>query len=275
MELSVSTDLVIRKFLHIHYMASPKEPSSNLFKFSDFLSPKFKLAVDTYELACSKSASHSVPDEIWLSLFDGKKPSNNPELSKLRNMLQEIDMSMLSEENTVVATAKADLLSDFKKFEPQIKEKIKNIFGFDLQEKLFVILDIANGFSQGMTLSRNLPMVALSYPAYSRKIISVLLHEMLHTLITDNLKVSLSLKDYNLEEALLDYFAPFGMLDDQIGLRSSKLDIEKHAIQQQNLRPKAASISKDILNIMKEYQNICGNITIWEFLENKGVISQL
>ena len=102
----------------------------------------------------------------------------------------------------------------------------------------------------------------------ANEIIDVLQHELLHSLIFR--QNSLKLKENNnFEEALLDYFAPFGMLSSKVGLIDN-YNLEKQWKKANLLRPYASNESNELLPVMKKYQKVCGKMTIWAFLYKNG-----
>ena len=76
------------------------------------------------------------------------------------------------------------------------------------------------------------------------------------------------------EEALLDYFCPYGIISEKIGLikRSTLKDYHQHNIKS---RPYSAKISGVPLPIIKDYYKNINNSTIWEFLNDKNFDSLL
>ena len=125
---------------------------------------------------------------------------------------------------------------------------------------------------RGTSLSSNPSIIALQIYRYDKKIIGVLLHEFAHSLLKVSMPPNLTeLKSAFFEDALLDYFAPYGILDMKIGLIKS-LDIEVHQKEQETLRPYSSGTSRMLLPIMKEYYPVCGEKTIWRFLKGRKVV---
>jgi hypothetical protein len=159
------------------------------------------------------------------------------------------------------------LAEDFKNHEEKIGVWLLRIFGFKLPGKIDLVLDCTHGRnSNGSCLSPNPSIVSLQIESYNNGYPGVLLHELLHSLIGKDGSIIGAAK--NFEEALLDYFAPQGVLDEKVGLIKT-LDIDEHQKSQERGRPYSIEESRRLLPVIKEYYKICGEKTIWRFLEEK------
>lgn len=276
MKIVVNTNTLIRKFLRVYYMTSQREPTSDMFKFADFFSETFYKAAETAEVIHDLSRYDGEGlSKVWLSLFDRNLQSSQSEerVKKIKSLLDQIDIPISEPNDATVSVSKKELLSDYEKYEAKIRNLIKRVFGFSLPESIDVILDIAPRFGQGKFLEENPPIIALSYQKYTSGCLSTLLHELLHYLISkNNMSSVLYAKDPNFEEALLDYFSPHGIFDEELGI-SGKIDLEKHQAQQVQNRPASATISKKLLPLIKEYINKPQKETVWEFLKRKEMLN--
>ncbi|MEM3181036.1 MAG: hypothetical protein QXY86_01485 [Candidatus Micrarchaeaceae archaeon] len=256
-------------------MTSPREPTNDLFKFADFFTPNFYKAAKVSNMIYWQGQENAKSD-LLLSLLDKNvsKKGKDERIQKIKGLLNDITLQTVIKDDKKLKTAKSALVKDYTKYDMAASSWIRKIFGFRLPDKLDVILDITPFFGQGMLISDNPPLVALSYPKYKTSNVSTLLHETLHYLIRKNgLRDKLLDSDPILEEALLDYFCPHGILDEKVGLLKHKLDLEKHHRQQVQQRPASKHLSDQLLPLLKEYYQICGTETIWEFLRRKNVLS--
>ncbi len=270
MEIIVNTNPLIRKFLRIHYMSSPREPTKDLFKFADFFTPNFYRAAQISDMIYGQDR-RGVESALQLSLLD-RNISRDDEYSKdFKDLLESIDIQSITTSTELVEAAKNKLIEDYAKFSNAISTWIEKIFGFKLPDRLDVILDMSPWFGQGVFISDDPPLVAVSIEKYETRDIGILLHETLHYLMRRNgMSGKMQGIDPVFEETLMDYFCPYGILDEKIGILGHEMDIEGHSKQQIRLRPLSAQLSKKMLPLMEEYYRICGNETIWDFLRKKG-----
>ena len=162
---------------------------------------------------------------------------------------------------------------DFSYKKDEISFWLRKIFGFKLPIKLDIVLDYFERKGiHGTSIISNPPLIALQLNKYRKSCVTIVLHELLHSLIREHrLLRTKKFQQRYFEEALLDYFVPYGILDEKIGL-IKYLDIEKHQIEQDRLRPYASNESRRLLPLIKEYYKICGKETIWSFLKEKGIL---
>lgn len=163
--------------------------------------------------------------------------------------------------------------------EARITKEIKNMFGFKLPAS--TTMAVSGAFytdgkrsSGGQLFSTSNDIFMALEVSYSidmehdmDTLFAVFIHELLHGLIGQN---SLRIKrdsDY-FEEALLDYFAPYGLLTQRLGLTNGK-DAEKcHNVNIMN-RPYASAMAQRLLPHMKRYYKRQDS-TVWEYLAKKG-----
>ncbi len=188
-------------------------------------------------------------------------------------LLQNLKIPLLKETDLLFKKLEKEIDVSIKVYENKINTWFYKIFGFNLPKKVTMILaENYNSNSSAASFLTNNPIILgniinENYKS-ANEIIDVLQHELLHSLIFR--QNSLKLKENNnFEEALLDYFAPFGMLSSKVGLIDN-YNLEKQWKKANSLRPYASTESNELLPVMKRYQKVCGRMTIWNFLYKNG-----
>ncbi len=163
--------------------------------------------------------------------------------------------------------------------EAGIAREMKGMFGFGLPKSTTIAISgafYADGrrcsgghlFSapDGLFMS-----LEVSYNLEAKRdmdtLFAVFLHELLHGLIEQN-----GLRPKNggdhFEEALLDYFAPYGLLAQKLGLADAESAEKCYKINIRN-RPYSGAMAQRLLPHMKEYYRRQGS-TVWRFLARRG-----
>lgn len=276
MEIIFRTDEDLRKLVAINEMFGPPDsPLRRVGGYAPLVSKEFYIAIQVFNFL--QTLSREEEDQVWLTLLgekEAKKAFSGTALSDLRKLLAEIDFPLNEE-----GFRKVKHFSEkFRVNVANAEDWIKKIFGKSLPEKVVVI---PFGYpltfsSSGTVLVRSPVVVGMTMGYRSEKVyLGVLLHEILHALVRDEMKSSRLPGASNwFEEALLDYFVPDGILAEKIGL-FEKLDLEE--LKKKNLRCRryAAGDSEKLFPIIKEYYEVCGKKTIWEFLRENGFGSYL
>lgn len=278
MEIVVNTNIFIRKLLRVYNMSSPREPTRRMFKYAEFFGPAFYNASQVFRMLYGPR-QQDVHTEVLVSLLDRNLSMDirdDERARAIRTLLDDIALHFSDADDRLMESAKRGLPADYAAIDAKASEWIRRIFGFELPERLDVIFDIAPMMGQGSCISDSPPLVALSYPEYGIQNIGVLLHEMIHYLISKaGMKERLRNSDPLLEETLADYFCPGGILDEKVGLLGQEMNLEDHQRQQVSFRPESKQLSDKLMPLMKEYLLICGDETIWKFLEDKGILTRL
>lgn len=270
MELVFNTNNTLRKLVKIWNMFGPPDsPANRMIRYANFFGNDFYLASQINKnLNEIKNRT-----ELWTSLLDERVENIKHEKGDqlLINQLIKLKIPMEDGNNELFSNAKASIQKDFRKYEPEINKWLKKIFNFKLPGEANLILDYVpygkKGFS-GSAISYNPIIVSLEFSEYDKSMLGVILHEMLHSLISKDKKLQKFVNKKGYEEPLLDYFSPDGILDWKIGLINT-FNIEKHQRKQEESRPYAAEKSRSLLPHMKEYYDLCGKTTVWKFLQNK------
>jgi hypothetical protein len=276
MEIIVNTNVLIRKLMRVYNLSSPIEPTLRMLKYADFFGPDFYKASLVLRMLYGPR-QQDVHTDVLVSLLDrnvSKDTKGDERANELRSLLEGINLQSMKIDAELSESAKNGLPRDYANIEAKASEWIKKIFGFELPERLDVIFDINPRSGQGLFISDSPPLIALSYPEYGISNVGVLLHEMMHFLISKNgMKARLRNADPMLEETLNDYFCPGGILDEKVGLLDKKMNLEAHQKEQVMFRPASRQLSDRLMPLMKEYLLICGDETIWKFLEKKGILA--
>ncbi len=77
-----------------------------------------------------------------------------------------------------------------------------------------------------------------------------------------------------IEESLLDYFVPYGILMERLGIYK-KIKIAELYSKNITRRPYASSMPKRLLPYIEQYCKNHLNETIWEFLNKNGFDKQI
>lgn len=172
-----------------------------------------------------------------------------------------------------------NLRENYKMAEEGIRREIRRIFGFELPERVSVVLsdsfywqggggsfiaarkdDVLVSLEVSLSMAKNAREAKYSVP--------VLLHELLHGLI-DNYGVIESAgsdKPSNwFEESLLDYFVPDGIMAYRLGLRKERT-LKECSERSSAFRPYAKDVSKELLPLIEEYSRMEDAPTVWKFL---------
>lgn len=271
MELVLNTNARIRKLVAVWNLFGPvNSPMRRMLEYdSRFLSKEIRVAHKVYKEMERLSGSKNDKD-FWKAFLDRNQSSARKKYSKLVKLLGTLKVPMGKEKGAFFRKTSRSLVKDLEVYNSRISIWVKKIFGFNVPHKVDLVLDRSplKG-DRGASLLSNPSIISLQIYRYDKRIIGVLLHEILHSLIGNsaNLKSKRARCGYA-EEALLDYFTPYGILDRKIGLTNS-LNIEKHQKEQERLRPYSAETSRALLSAIKEYYSACGETTIWSFLKKE------
>jgi hypothetical protein len=163
--------------------------------------------------------------------------------------------------------------------EARLADEIKDMFGFGLP--IYTTIAISGAFytdgkhcsgSHLFSTPDNLFItLEVSYNIDMKRdmdtLFSVFIHELLHGLMGQK---GLRIKrdgDY-FEEALLDYFAPYGLLAQKLGLARVESAEKCYSVNIRN-RPYSRTMGQRLLPYMKEYYK-GHDSTVWRYLAKRG-----
>ncbi len=263
-----------RKLLLIYQLFSSRS-INGLKSYSQFFGKDFFIAAQIHNEVFS-NLNRTDSQKLRLAMLS-KEPIKDRSLMERKEnatrLLQNLKIPLLKETDLLFKKLEKEIDVSIKVYENKINTWFYKIFGFNLPKKVTMILaENYNSNSSAASFLTNNPIILgniinENYKS-ANEIIDVLQHELLHSLIFR--QNSLKLKENNnFEEALLDYFAPFGMLSSKVGLIDN-YNLEKQWKKANSLRPYASNESNELLPVMKRYQKVCGRMTIWNFLYKNG-----
>ncbi|MCL5094762.1 MAG: hypothetical protein M1168_02150 [Candidatus Marsarchaeota archaeon] len=274
MKIIYRTDAMARKLLLIYQLFSSRS-INGLKSYSQFFGKDFFIAAQIHNEVFS-NLNRTDSQKLRLAMLS-KEPIKDRSLMERKEnatrLLQNLKIPLLKETDLLFKKLEKEIDVSIKVYENKINTWFYKIFGFNLPKKVTMILaENYNSNSSAASFLTNNPIILgniinENYKS-ANEIIDVLQHELLHSLIFR--QNSLKLKENNnFEEALLDYFAPFGMLSSKVGLIDN-YNLEKQWKKANSLRPYASNESNELLPVMKRYQKVCGRMTIWNFLYKNG-----
>jgi hypothetical protein len=233
--------------------------------------------------------------EIVADVADDKSPPN----LKFEEFLQsDVDVPLDVTDPRMRLEADQDFFTnietgvevEFKKCGAELDRQMPKMLGFPAPKKLVVVLaeDPNPGGSRGTSFPSRYEDTALigmiigkdwssekGLARNSKTITCAMIHEMLHSRL-----FRYEFIDYNKHkndacdtfgEVLLEYFAPIGILTQEIGLLKEMPVRKYHEINTRN-RPELTQTSEDLLSSIEKYsrdlhsKDLSGQ-TIWEFLK--------
>ncbi len=274
MKIIYRTDAMARKLLLIYQLFSSRS-INGLKSYSQFFGKDFFIAAQIHNEVFS-NLNRADSQKLRLAMLSNEPIKDRSLLERKENatrLLQNLKIPLLKETDLLFKKLEKEIDVSIKVYENKINTWFYKIFGFNLPKKVTMILaENYNSNSSAASFLTNNPIILgniinENYKS-ANEIIDVLQHELLHSLIFR--QNSLKLKENNnFEEALLDYFAPFGMLSSKVGLIDN-YNLEKQWKKANALRPYASNESNKLLPVMKRYQKVCGRMTIWDFLYKNG-----
>jgi len=227
-----------------------------------------KLAFDTGE------GDNEAGDKILREFINNKIESEDAK--KVAELLNEMNLPIekTSDDKFFMDTYN-EISAEFNKHEPEIKKLVKQIFGLDFPNRISLI--IAENFARGSTFSGGVifskdPLLlgfTLSFDKVDKaNIVGTMIHEIMHALFAQKSLINRkTIEGQYFEEALLDYFCPFGIISEKIGL-IPKMSIDEYQKHNLENRPYAVGISDTLLHIIEEYYDHIEDSKIWEFLKD-------
>lgn len=277
MRIVFNTNDRIRKLVSVWNMFGPPDSiAAQLERYANFMGNEFytasKINAELHRLWNRRTRDKK---SIWARLLDNSVSETEKEsrFSKLINLLDSLKIPMEDANGNEFRKMKDSLRRDVLHYEGRTRSLIRSAFGFELPDRINIVLDYAlevHG-SGGSSVSYTPPIISLQLNRYGKGAIGVMVHELLHSLIKKYRPLDETDRDVHtkFEEALLDYFAPDGIIDYRLGL-IKKLNLEEIEKINGRQRPRAKEASERLLPYIREYNDIFGERTVWSFLKEKG-----
>ena len=278
MEIKFITEDRFRKLDAIFSMFGQGSLPEPVKEFPSFFGKDVYLSSRIFE------ASVSIPKKqsIWDVCFDDnpEKEIEKPEYAEIVSMLDNLDVHLEKENDDFFNELKGTISDSFSQKMEEIEKSILEIFKMNLPKRIVIILDkhnIKTG-SHGQKLAINKDMSVIGYRIGELALkrdrnepASVLLHELLHCLFS-RYNIIADKNKRQFEEAVLRYFAPYGLLTKRLGLekpnaRGTYMDQLKGAC--------SPEMAKRLNEIIPKYAEVADNEDFWEFLSKSELKSYI
>lgn len=274
MEIKFITNDRFRKLDAIFSMFGDGSLPQPVKEFPAFFGKGIYLSSMIFEASVSISKKQS----IWDACFEEnpEKELEKPEYKEIASMLDNLDVHLERENSDFFNELKTVINGVFSQKIEQIKTDFLRIFKMELPKTLVIILDkhsVKNG-SHGQKLAANKEVSVIGYrigelalKRDSNEPVSVILHELLHCLFS-SYNVFERKYEGELEEAILRYFAPYGILTERLGLQ--KPDVRGTYIEQ--LKGACSQELANKLNkILPRYSEAIDKMNFWEFISKSDL----
>ncbi len=270
MKIKFRTEKRLRKLLYMYNLYGPPDSlPSGMREYPMFFGKEFFTGAKLYDLIFRNPKNK---EKIFKSLIYGKP--NDKKTRMLLTKLDGLDVAIERNDNDKFFKEVAESIGkELKAHSKETDAWAKRMFGMELPDEAIII--IGEGFNPnsgqgGMILEKN-PIV-LGYCVnprdLDRPMLSVIVHEILHSLLGARGLIRREKGGAIFEEALLDYFAPYGILTENSGL-GKKESIERYHEYNVRNRPSSREISSKLLPIMQRYQRSGYKKPIWSFLKEE------
>lgn len=279
MRINYRTDAVARKLFFVYQLFSPGA-MRNAKGYAQFLGTGFYAAAKAQNYIFSGRGTRSDTEAMCREILSAAPgTATQPERrAEAMRLLDAIDVPLLDDDDPVFTCAESGINTVFKECGDRIDSWLGRIFGFRLPDEITLILgEYHDPNSSGGGSMVGDPVIIgylvngtfSSNPAgAARRAADVMQHELLHSLIARSRMIKAPGVS-GFEEALLDYFAPSGMLSAKVGLADRYDLMEQHSLVVAN-RPGASRESERLMPAMEEYNKVCGDVTVWGFLAAHG-----
>ncbi|OJI08093.1 MAG: hypothetical protein BK997_01135 [Candidatus Micrarchaeum sp. ARMAN-1] len=224
--------------------------------------------------------SISIPghQSVWDACFDSDPVAKLAEIAPaVAGMLDKLDIPMADEKDPFFTELKDAINAGFSGNENAISNAIQSVFRFELPKRLVLIMDkygkITGSYGHKLAVNKDTGVIgySISASALSRdrmEPVSVILHEMLHVLISKYKIVKHMGDSKTFEEAFIRYFAPYGMLTAKLGLQPDRW-FEDYLKQISGF--KSYSYFAKLTEVMSAYSRMPYGTDIWDFLDKNGL----
>ncbi len=277
MEISFITDNRFRKLNMIFRLFGAGILPQAAKEFPMFFGKEIYLSNEIFSMSISIPHHQSV----WDACFDENPESKLTEISSdIAEKLDNLEIPLTPENNHALTEAKDSIKNKWLDNETAIKDIMKSVFGFDLFRKLIIVVDLysQSNSSFGHKLAINKDMAVIGYAVGENVLkkdpnepICIILHELLHALISRYKIIKQFESSNTFEEALIRYFAPYGELTEKLGfhVKNSKDMYSKQVKQIKNAEGQEPIV--ELAGALFDYSKSKPNgITLWEFLTKKG-----
>ncbi len=267
MKIIFNSNKYIRVLVAINNLFGPEDSIAQKMLIDPrFFGKEIYLATKIYEKLKINLKEFGV-NSFWVLFLDRNISDAKRKFPDLIENLNQLS-TILNFDDILTNKISNQINQDFKILDSNINVLLNKFFAFKLPDEIDIIIDYDTIASfTGSSLSYSPLIISIQMPKYSNKIITISLHEILHSLINKNKNIPED--KYRFEEALLDYFAPNGIIDEKLELLDS-FKIEERFESLISNRPYAINEAKELLPIIKEYCEMSDKITIWEFLKKSG-----
>ncbi len=266
MKIIINSNKYIRLLVSIHNLFGPEDSmAKKMLNESELFGKEFHLTAQIYT-DIKTNIKKSGQNKFWTLFLDKNMPKTK---QKYPNLIKKLNQLIkLNNKNKTSKEISNQIIKNFKKHETKINYLLNNIFLFNLPEEVNLIVDydITTSFT-GSSLSYDPVIISVQMPEYANKIMTISLHEILHSLINKNKTIPED--KYRFEEALLDYFAPRGIIDEKLNLINN-FNIKERFEQIIFNRPYVKEEAQKLLPIIKNYYKVSEKTNIWKFLKKSG-----
>ncbi len=214
---------------------------------------------------------------VWDACFDVNPGMKLEEIApKVVNMLDALDVPLKDSKDPFFTTLKDTITSGFSTNEKEIDEAMESFFRIKLPQKLVLIIDEysqkSNSFGHKLAVNSNTGIVGYCMGADVLKKdktepVSVLLHELLHVLIS-RYRIVKRVNDNNaFEEALIRHFAPYGALTERLGFYPH-YEVEHHNKELSGID--SLHDADKLVKVMAVYSKMPYGTEVWSFLAENG-----
>lgn len=276
MYLKFITDDRFRKLDAIFSMFGQGSLPEPVKEFPAFFGKEIYLSSRIFE------ASVSIPKKqsIWDACFEEnpEKEIEKPEYKEIVSMLDDLDVHLEKESSDFFKELKAAIDDTFSLKMDSIKKDFQEIFKMELPKTLVIILDkhgINGSHGQKLAISKDIGVIGyrigkLALEKDRNEPISVIIHELLHCLFS-RYNVFTGKDKRELEEAVLRYFAPYGILTERLGLGKPNA---RGTYAEQLKGTCSPELANKLNKLMPKYNEVMDKMSFWKFL-SKSDLEQL
>ena len=195
-------------------------------------------------------------------------PTKNPSVSEF---LYTLKIPMLAETDKFFDIMVNEMSSAIGSVSADLERWIKQLFEAALPEKVIVVLSdsgsvAVNAF--GSSFNYTDPPIICCFVSSedpkqaAKEAVPVLIHELIRIIVSKQHAMS-----FDNEEALIDYFAPHGILTERLGL-TEKASIEEYAKQNSMANPRSSAVTNALLPYIKSLCQQIETQSVWSALKS-------
>ncbi len=217
--------------------------------------------------ALAKISAYARKRQMYFGKLIIEVEGNNAD-KELLELLEGLDAG--KDDDALLGSVKDALVSDLSKYGSGLAANIKEVFGFALPNSVTVVLGQQNEGSGGSMLGADDGEITVglftSHETKTEEFFGVLAHEILHGLISLYKPLLRNKKASDLEELLLEYSVPHGILAWRIGL-DKKFDTQfsyKNSLR----RGYPEEMSMKVKEMVEKYASGNSHTTIWDEIKS-------